>query len=105
MSLNSRDNQTEKKTPQAKDKNSSAEQSFEAEKSSEKAKKEKKKKGRQGRCKMPNPTATGANAALAIATGCKKQIKKKKAWDVSKITYYSCNKNGYYASDYTKSKN
>ncbi len=48
MSLNYRDDQTDKKAPQAKDKANPAEQGSEAEKSSEKARKEKKKKGHQG---------------------------------------------------------
>ncbi len=46
MSLNSRDNQTDKKASQAKDKANSVEQGSEAKKSSEKGRKEKKKKGR-----------------------------------------------------------
>ncbi len=44
MSLNSRDNQTDKKALQAKDKANPVEQSSEAEKSSEKARKEKKRR-------------------------------------------------------------
>ncbi len=67
INLNSRDDQTDKKAPQAKDKTNPAEQGSKAKKSSEKARKEKKKKGRQGRCKSPN-SATGANAAPATAT-------------------------------------
>ncbi len=46
MSLNSKDDQTDKKAPQGKDKANPAKQGFEAKKSSEKARKEKKKKGR-----------------------------------------------------------
>ncbi len=103
MSLNSRDNQTDKKALQAKDKANSAKQGSKAEKSSNKTGTETKKKGYQGRHKKPNP-ATGANTAPA-ATGGEKKKKKKKDQDVSEITSYSCNKKGYYASNYTKPKN
>ncbi len=48
MSLNYRDDQTDKKAPQAKDKANPVAQGSEAETSSEKARKEKKKKGHQG---------------------------------------------------------
>ncbi len=68
MSLNSRDNQTDKKASQAKDKGNPVEQGSEAEKSFEKARKEKKKKGRQRWREKPNP-ATGANVAPATVTG------------------------------------
>ncbi len=68
MSLNFRDNQTDKKALQAKNKANQAKQGFKVEKASEKGKKEKKKKGRQGWCEKPN-SATGANTAPAIATG------------------------------------
>ncbi len=104
ISLNSRDDQTDKKVPQAKDKANPVKQGSESEKSSEKAKKEKKKKGRQGRREKPN-LATGADAAPATATGGEGQKKKKKPRDISEITYYSCNKKGYYASNCTKPKN
>ncbi len=67
MSLNSRDDQTDKKALQAKA--SPVAQDSEAKKSSEKVRKEKKKKGHQGRRKKPNPAATGANTALTTATG------------------------------------
>ncbi len=73
MSLNSRDDQTDKKALQAKDKANPAKQGSEAEKSSEKARKKKKKKGCQGWRKRPNP-ATGANAA-PTATGGEGQKK------------------------------
>ncbi len=48
MRLNSRDDETNKKTLEAKDKANPVKEGSEAEKSSEKAKKEKKKKGCQG---------------------------------------------------------
>ncbi len=104
MSLNSRDNQTDKKTPQTKDKANLAKQGSVVEKSSEKARKEKMKKGNHGRRKNPKP-ATRANATLATATGGEGLKKKKKARDICKITCYSGNKKGYYVSDYTKRKN
>ncbi len=104
MSLNSSDDQTDKKTLQAKIKTNPGEQGFKDEKSSEKAKKEKKKKGRQGWRKKPNP-ATRANAAPLTDIGGEGQKKKKKPRDISEITCYSCNKKSYYVSDYTKPKN
>ncbi len=67
MNLNFKDNQTDKKALQVKDKTNPAKQGSEAEKSSEKARKGKKKKGRQGWRKRPNP-ATGTNAAPTTAT-------------------------------------
>ncbi len=105
ISLNIEDYQTDKKALQAKDRASSAEQGSEVEKSSEKARKEKKKKGRQGRRERPNPAVTRANAALATTTNGKRQRKKKKARDISEITYYSCNKKDHYASNCTEPKN
>ncbi len=105
IGLNSRDDQTDKKTSQAKDKASPAEQGSEAEKFSKKARKEKKKKDCQGQCKKLNLATTEANTAIAIATDGKGQKKKKKAQDISEITYYSCNKKGHYASDCTGLKN
>ncbi len=68
MSLNYRDDQTDKKAPQIKDKANPAKQGSQAEKSSEKVRKEKKKKGHQERHERPN-SATGANAIQIIATG------------------------------------
>ncbi len=102
ISLNSRDNQTDKKASQAKA--SPVKQGSKAKKPSEKARKKKKKKGHLGRCKKPNPAGTGANAALAIATGGKGQ-KKKKAQNVFEVTDYSCNNKGHYAFNCTKPKN
>ena len=76
MSLNFRDNQTDKKTPQAKNKANPVKQLFGAKKSSKKARKEKKKKSCQRWRKMSNP-ATRANAIQAIATGGEGQKKEK----------------------------
>ncbi len=76
MSLNYRDNQTDKKAPQAKDKANPAGQGSEAKKSSETARKEKRKKSRQGWRKRLNPAATGANTAPATTTDDKGQKKK-----------------------------
>ena len=70
MSLNSKDDQTDKKTLQAKSKANPVKQVFETKKSFEKAKKKKKKKGRQRWRKKPN-SITRANAALVVATGDK----------------------------------
>ncbi len=67
MSLKFRDNQTDKKAPQAK--SSPAEQGSETKKSSKKARKVKKKKGHQGWCEKPNLAATGANAGPDTAIG------------------------------------
>ena len=74
MSLNSKNEQTNKKTLQAKDKVNQAKQGSEAEKPSEKARKEKKKKHRQEQRKKPKSTAIKANTASA--TGSKGQKKK-----------------------------
>ena len=67
MSLNFRDNQTNKKVLQAKNKANMVEYVFKAKKSSEKTRKEKKKKGSQRRRKK-SYSATRANATPAIAT-------------------------------------
>ncbi len=66
MTLNSGDDQTDKKASQAK--TSPAKQGSEAEKSSKKARKEKRKKGCQGRRERYNPAATETNTAIATAT-------------------------------------
>ena len=62
MNLNSKDNQTDKKAPQAKNKANQAKQSFKTEKSSKKAK----KKDCQRQCKRFSPITTGANITPAI---------------------------------------
>lgn len=62
----------------------------------------KKKNSCYGQCKSSSFATTGANAILAEA----QQKKKKKTWDASKITCYSCNTKGYFASNHTeKTKN
>ncbi len=80
MSLNSKDNQSAKRAPQAKDKANMVEQGFKAKKFSEKVRKEKKKKSRQRLGKRPNPV-TKANATLA-ATGGERQ-KNRRRFEVS----------------------
>lgn len=100
MSFNSWNNQAKmtKAIPlQAKNKACQAEQSFETEMFSEKVGKEKVKKACQGQSEKPSP--------ITPATATSGGQKKKKARDVSKITYYSCNKKGHYASNCTEPKN
>lgn len=118
MSLNFRDNQLERArksnmTPQVQGKVNQAEQGIEAKKTkdkkvkSKKARKDKKRRehprkwDRQGWPRDSSIAATKANAALATTTGNSGQ-KKKNTQDASKITCYSCNKKGHFASDYTE---
>lgn len=106
MSLNSKGNQTDKKVSRGKNKANQAEKDSKVKKSFDKARREKKKKSRQRQRKRPDssPATTGANTVSATTTSGSGQ-KKKKTRDISKITYYSYNKKGHFASNYTEPKN
>ena len=108
MSLNLRDNQTDKKALQAKEKASSqVEQATEKPKRSEKSKKARKEekknqKGRQEQREGSTP-ASGTNATLKG----KKKNSQNCSWqakDLRQIICYNCDKKSYYAYRYPKPK-
>lgn len=103
MSLNFRDDQTDKKTLQTKNKTNQTKQRSKAGKSSDKTRREKKKNSCQRRCTRPGGSpaaATGANAQAL--EGQKKKQNKGLKEEISQATYWNYNKKGHYFTDCTK---